>query len=367
MKRYWLNQFTKFTAITLAVSALAASSIGNRVSAQTTELHILNWQGYGSDEPWAIAQFEEEYGVTIVHDYFTSLDEMLTKLRTNPGVYDAVEMNISYLQPAVEDGLIQPIDVEKVTAWESLPESFRNLPELAQGTEDIYAIPWTWGATSLVYNTEEFPDGLDSFEALWDPANEGKVGMIDSYEEASIIAGIHAGTEAPAQPTEDDISTLQTSLEEMVPNVRTFWQSEDEFNRLFESGEITLGVYWSGSANRAATAFDLPIEFVIPEEGAIGWVDVWTVAADAPNADLAIEWINFMNEPEFYLEWDSIAGAPVPANLETFNQLPEDSFTRQVFGDPEVVERLVFQSYIPNETREELQFMWQEVKAFGGQ
>jgi spermidine/putrescine transport system substrate-binding protein len=94
---------------------------------------------------------------------------------------------------------------------------------------------------------------------------------------------------------------------------------------------------------------------------------VWTVAADAPNADLAIEWINFMNEPEFYLEWDSIAGAPVPANLETFNQLPEDSFTRQVFGDPEVVERLVFQSYIPNETREELQFMWQEVKAFGGQ
>ncbi|MDX2160849.1 MAG: extracellular solute-binding protein [bacterium] len=365
-----MKMFTRSSlSALLAAAALALfvrPTVLETAAQDTPELHILNWQGYGSDEPWAIAQFEEEFGVTIVHDYFTSLDEMLTKLVTSPGVYDAVEMNISYIQPALEDGLIQPIDLSLITAWEDIPENFRTLAELSQGEEGVtYAVPWTWGATSLVYNTEVFPEGVDSLDALWDPAYAGQVGMIDSYEEASIIAGLREGVENPASPTLENIGVIQESLAGLAPNVRTYWQSEDEFNRLFESGEITLGIYWSGSAGRARNAFDLPLEFVIPEEGAIGWVDVWTVAADAPNAELAHEWINFMNDPEFYAEWDSVAGAPVPANAEALAALPEDSYTRELFSDESILERLAFQTYIPADVRDELLFMWQEVKLLG--
>lgn len=360
-----LRQTTQIIVVFCVMLFLTASL--SITAAQTTELHVLNWQGYGSDEPWAIAQFEEEHGVTIVHDYFTSLDEMLTKLRTSPGVYDAVQMNIAYLQPAVEEGLIQPIDTTLIPAWEALPENFRELPELSQETEDIYAIPWAWGATSLVYNTEVFPDGVTSLSALWDEQYAGQVGMIDGYEEAMIFAGLYAEIEDPLRPTDEELETIRTTLEALVPNVRTYWQSEDEFNRLFESGEITLGIYWSGSAARAINAFELPMEFVVPEEGGIGWIDAWTVAADAPNAEMAIEWINFMSDPEFYLEWDSVAGAPVPANTETLAQLPDDSMNKAMFSDPEVVGRLVFQTYISAERREELQLLWQEVKLFAGQ
>jgi spermidine/putrescine transport system substrate-binding protein len=356
--RGWAGLLSAAALLVLAFSA---------VNAQTPELRVLNWQGYGSDEPWAVEQFEEKFGVRVVHDYFTSLDEMLTKLRTSPGVYDAVQMNIAYLQPAVEENLIQPIDVSLIPAWESFPENFRELPELSQGTEDIYAIPWAWGATSLVYNTEVFPDGVTSLAALWDEQYAGQIGMIDSYEEAVIFAGLYTGVEDALRPTEEELEAVRASLEELVPGVRTYWQSEDEFNRLFESGEISLGIYWSGSAARAQNAFDLPMAFVVPEEGGIGWIDTWTVAADAPNAELAIEWINFMSDPEFYAEWDRVAGAPVPANTETLELLPDDSMNKQMFSDPEVVARLVFQTYIPDEVRQELQLLWQEVKLFGGQ
>jgi spermidine/putrescine transport system substrate-binding protein len=54
-------------------------------SAQAADLHVLNWKGYGADEPWAVAQFEEMSGHTVVNDFFNSEQEMLTKLRTNPG------------------------------------------------------------------------------------------------------------------------------------------------------------------------------------------------------------------------------------------------------------------------------------------
>ncbi|HRX36896.1 MAG TPA: spermidine/putrescine ABC transporter substrate-binding protein, partial [Aestuariivirga sp.] len=58
--------------------------------ASAAEIRVLNWQGYGTDEAFAVEAFEKKTGTTVVHDYFTSEQEMLTKLRTNPGAYDVV-------------------------------------------------------------------------------------------------------------------------------------------------------------------------------------------------------------------------------------------------------------------------------------
>ncbi|RIK39518.1 MAG: spermidine/putrescine ABC transporter substrate-binding protein [Chloroflexi bacterium] len=348
----------------LIALALLAGCTGMPIQpAQPTgrsQLHVLNWQGYGSDEPWAIEQFEQMYDVEIVHDYFNSEDELLTKLRTSPGTYDVVLPNIAYIPPAIADGLLQPIDVEQLEVWQHLPESFKTLPEILHDGE-VYGVPWAWGATSLVYNTEVFPEGIDSLNALWDPQYAGQVGFEDNYEDAVIFAALAAGIEPANQP--QDLDAVRAKLEELAPNVRALWQSEDEFNRLFSSGEITLGVYWSGSTSRAQTAFDLPIAFVIPEEGAIGWTDAWAIPANAPNVEMALRWIDYMSSPEFYVEWDRVAGAPVPANPQVLEQMPEDSFTRTVFGDPDVAERLAFITDTPAEVRQEWIELWQEVKA----
>jgi spermidine/putrescine transport system substrate-binding protein len=324
-----------------------------------TQLHVLNWQGYGSDEPWAIEQFEVMYNVKVVHDYFNSEDELLTKLRTSPGTYDVVLPNIAYIPPAIEDGLLQPIDVTQLAVWPELPEAFQTLPEILHDGE-VYGVPWTWGATSLVYNTDRFPEGLNSLNALWDPQYAGQVGFEDNYEDAVIFAALAAGIKPANQP--QDLDAIRTKLQELAPNVRALWQSEDEFNRLFSSGEITLGVYWSGSAARAKNAFNLPIAFVIPEEGAIGWTDAWSIPANAPNVEMALKWIDFMSSPDFFVEWDTVAGAPVPANPQVLAQMPEDSFTRTVFGDPTVSERLAFITSTPADVREQWVELWQEVK-----
>lgn len=325
-----------------------------------TQLHVLNWQGYGSDEPWAIAAFEQMYNVKVVHDYFNSEDELLTKLRTSPGAYDVVLPNIAYVPPAIADGLLQPIDVEQLEVWQMLPESFKTLPEINQDGE-VYGVPWAWGATSLVYNTEVYPEGIDSLNALWDPQYAGEVGFEDNYEDAVIFAALAAGITPANQP--QDLDAIRTKLEELAPNVRALWQSEDEFNRLFSSGEITLGVYWSGSTARAANAFNLPIAFVIPPEGAIGWTDVWAIPAGAPNEAMALKWIDYMSSPEFYVKWDETAGAPVPANPATIEQMPADSFTRTVFGDPNVADKLAFITDTPADVREQWIELWQEIKA----
>lgn len=351
--------------LALLVSLVLASCMPvqpSQTPAQSTapiQLHILNWQGYGSDEAWAIEQFEQMYQVEIVHDYFNSEDELLTKLRTSPGVYDVVLPNIAYIPPAIADDLLQPIEVSQLEVWDNLPAAFQELPEILHEGE-VYGVPWAWGATSLVYNTEVFPNGITSLNALWDPQYAGQVGFEDNYEDAVIFAALAAGIEPANQPT--DLEAVRAKLEELVPNVRALWQSEDEFNRLFSSGEITLGVYWSGSAARAKNQFNLPIAFVIPEEGAIGWTDAWSIPKDAPNVEMALKWIDFMSSPEFYVRWDSTAGAPVPANPAVLEAMPENSFSRTVFGDPAVSSKLAFITNTPADVREQWVELWQEVK-----
>ena len=323
-------------------------------------LRVLNWQGYGSDESWAVKQFTERYGVKVEHDYFTSEEELLTKLRTAPGVYDVLLPNVAYLAIAMEEGLLEPIDTEKLKNWETMLPRFKKLEVINRGGK-IYGVPWTWGATAVVYNSKVFPKGVDSMQVFWDPRYKGKIGWWDSYEDSMVLVGIAMGEKSPYHPK--DLDAIKAKMMDLMPNVKTLWASEDEFDKLFANNDITLGIFWSGSASRAKNALGLPMEFVVPKEGGIGWIDTWAIAKDAPNREAANKWIDYMISSEFFVKWDTEVGAPAPTTQETLGQLPEDSFNRAVMGNPEVVKRLVWMETVPEDVRKEWNQIWEEVKA----
>jgi spermidine/putrescine transport system substrate-binding protein len=88
---------------------------------------VLSWKGYGADEPLAVAQFEEMSGHTVVNDFFNSEKEMPTKLRTNPGLYDVVMINAPFMQTALDENLVQPIDTSALTNCAGIsPEQARS-------------------------------------------------------------------------------------------------------------------------------------------------------------------------------------------------------------------------------------------------
>src|ERR1700735_3438461 len=145
----WLGMFSS--------SALAAS-----------ELHILNWQGWGTDEPWAISQFEKAHGVKIVHDYITSFHEAFTKLRTTPGYYDVIGLSTPFTVQATDQGLVQPVDASKLTNFKDLYPDFRDSGQLNRDGK-VYGVAWIWGGTSVAYSTDVFHDAPTSLEVLWDP------------------------------------------------------------------------------------------------------------------------------------------------------------------------------------------------------
>jgi spermidine/putrescine transport system substrate-binding protein len=92
------------------------------------EIRVLNWQGYGTDLDWAVQPFEEATGHTVVHDYFNSEQEMLTKLRTNPGALRRRLINAAFTGQAYEEGLIQPIDTSAIANYSDIAPRRPQIP-----------------------------------------------------------------------------------------------------------------------------------------------------------------------------------------------------------------------------------------------
>jgi spermidine/putrescine transport system substrate-binding protein len=346
------------TVVAAVAAVFACSALIPSAFAQSKELKVLNWQGYGTDEKWAIDQFEQKTGIKVVHDYFNSEQEMLTKLRTSPGTYDVVLFNNTFVMEAVGEGLLQPIDTSKISHFADLTPSLRDSERFVKDGNH-YAVAWVWGVTSIAYSTEKFPQPPQSLEALWDPANAGKVGWRDDAIESVQFAALATGQDMNA-PT--DMEKIKQKLEALKPQIKTFWSSEDEWNKYFAAGDYNIATYWSGSAARSKKAFKLPVGFGVPKEGAIGWFDGLTIPVNAPNPEGAYAFIDYMISPEFYVKWDTEVGAPASANLKANAALPEDAMNRSVLGDPEVVKRLQWMAPLTDEQRKVYQELWDSVK-----
>src|SRR5262245_309188 len=349
--------FTRMAALTVLGAAAALVMTGGMAHA-AGEIKVLNWQGYGTDEKWALEMFEKQTGLKVVHDYFNSEQEMLTKLRTSPGAYDVVLINNIYVMDAANEGLIQPVDTSKISNFADLSPALRDSDRFVKDGKH-YAVSWVWGLTSFAYNTDKIKEKPDSLLALWDPKYAGKVGMRDDALEAIQMGALATGQDMnhPA-----DMNKVKEQLMALKPQIATFWSSEDEWNKHLAAGDYDIAIYWSGSAARSKKAMNLPVDFVVPKEGAIGWFDGLAVAANAPNPDGALAFINFMVDPSFYVPWDTNVGAPASANEKANAALPADAMNRTVLGDPEVVKRVQWMAPLTDEERQPNTELGDEVK-----
>ena len=196
----------------------------------------------------------------------------------------------------------------------------------------VFGVPWVWGLTALAINEKSFETPPTSISVMWDEAHKGRVVMRDDAVEA-----VQFGAIATGQNINDikDMDAVKAKLTSLMPQIRTFWSSENDWNQMVASNQIDVGTYWSGSADRAKTQFKLPVSLVIPQEGAVAWLDAFSIPAGSKNVAGAEAFINYMIDPAFYVEWVTKVGAPVSANEKAVAALPEDSFNRKVMGDPE--------------------------------
>ncbi|HEX9448505.1 MAG TPA: extracellular solute-binding protein [Dongiaceae bacterium] len=348
----------RFVAGSAAVG-LATIAAPRIVRADGGKITVLNWQGYGTDEAWALEAFKKKTGIEVVHDYFNSEPEMVTKLRTNPGAYDVVLTNCAWNGVASKEGLVQAIDTSKIGGFKDLTPGFRESKLLNDGGK-TYGVAWVWGMTAIAYNTEVFKQTPESIGVLWDTKEAKRVAFRDDGIEAVSFAAIATGQDINHPK---DIAKIKEKLLALKGQVATLWSSEDEFNKLFSAKTFDISPYWSGSAARSKSNFKLPVGYVVPKEGAIGWFDGLAIANKAPNVAGAEKFIAYMIDPDFYYTWATKVGAPASANPKANDKLPADDVAKKIHSDKAAIKRLQYMGPLSDEERQSYSDLWTEVKA----
>lgn len=298
-------------ATTAMLSAQSAALAVHKPAAKLPVFVIANWEDYGSNAPWVVSYFEKTYHCIIKPVYYNSEEQALNILRTGGvGKVDVVLPNLEYLRPAVQENLLQPIDVQKLSNFKHLYPFLQKEPYDRLNGKD-YGVPWMWGTTGLAYNTKAIKGKLDSWSALWNPAYKGKIGFYSDPETAIMIAALYLG-ENPYHP---NLAKVKAALIQQKALDRLYWTSANDWQHAFRSGSITVGSLWSGLAGEDIGQH-LPIAYVIPKQGAVGWVDNWAIVRNAPQPKLAYDWINYMISLQFQARFsqDLPQEPPAPSN-----------------------------------------------------
>ena len=167
-----------------------------------------------------------------------------------------------------------------------------------------------WGTTGIGYNLKAARARLgpgakiDSWDVVFKPELLAKfkdcgVHMLDSADDI-LPAALHYLGLDPNSTKPDDLERAAELLGKIRPYVRKFHSSE--YLNALASGEICLVVGWSGDIKQAekrahAAKNGIEIRYAIPKQGAQMWFDNLAIPKDAPHADAAYAFINFMLDP----------------------------------------------------------------------
>ena len=351
-----MNSKTIISLLLVIVLAFTLASCSGGGDEKPT-LVIINWEEYGSDDPEFKAAFEEAYGCKIINQYMQSEEDLLTRLRTSkPGEIDLCLPNCTILTAAIEDGLLTEIDVSKLENFDSLFDRFKTQKEVMMGGK-FYAVPWVWGSTAVAYNTDLIAEPPESMQVLFDPAYSGQISFRDDYNDAVMAAARVTGQD-PNNPA--DLDAVKEALIAQKKLNRTYWETGDEFTKLFITGQLSVAMMWSGQAASMKLEGE-PIAFTVPEDGAIGWVDNWGIVAGTENEDLAYAFIDWMISTDFQYDW-AVNGGPAPVNQEAAEAV-DPEYAASAGMDEASLNRLYFMEYRTDDVKQEWNELWTEVKA----
>jgi putative spermidine/putrescine transport system substrate-binding protein len=266
-------------------------------------LRVLTWPGYA--DPDLVQRFERENEVRVDVSYIHS-DESLRKNLSGNGSanYDVFAANTAELQSYIQLGVAVPLQLANIPNRERQLPRFRDLarvPGIARAGK-VYAVAYTYSEMGLIYDRKQFRSAPPSLAALWDPQYQGRVLAFDTSGHNFSIASMALGGHPFRIPDAQFRSVVQ-KLVALRRNVLTFYSQPEESVELFRKHKVALMFANYGSQQvKLLRDAGADVGYVVPQEGALAWLDCWAVTRGARNKALAERWINFMLEPQVSAE-----------------------------------------------------------------
>ncbi len=331
-----------------------------------SEINFMGWQGYDGDE--FINPFLEKYSITKNTLYIANNDEIFTKLIAGGGGrYDVVTPYHGHVPSFVEADLLEPLDLDLIPNFKDAFGVFQQEFDWNYIDGEIYAIPFTWGATTILYNAD-LTEAPESWNDLLDPKYEGKIITLDNPGGNIWLAAIALGYETPTLLTQEELDASYDWLVKAKKNWRYIAPSYGDVMNALISGEAWICFSGWDAVAGWAQAEGANIQSVVPKEGTFAFIDNFSIAKDATNKMAAYAFINELLDPEVHapwLEWLS-SGAVNKESIQYMGELAANAFP---YDDIEgFFEQAIPYPATPTEsdeytTIEDQNLMWEQLKA----
>ena len=304
--------------ILAALSAVLLSCGGNREQI----LKVYNWSDYIDEtvlpefEEWYKAQTGED--ITVVYQTFDVNETMLSKIEKGHEDYDVVCPSDYIIERMLNDGLILPLD------FASIPDEINYIalnrsPFMQQMFHDInpaidandYSVPYMWGTTGIIYNTEEVTaEEASTWDVIRNPKFSGQILIKDAprdvygpvliyLKQKELNEGTVTLDDLMRDSSDESIAAVENYLRQVKDGVLG-WEADFGKDQMTK-GRGVISLNWSGDAVWArdeAAEVGVSLDYIVPEEGSTVWFDGWVIPKYAKNIKAATYFIDFMCRPD---------------------------------------------------------------------
>jgi len=262
---------------------------------------------YGLIDPETIKEFENETGVTVRLDAYDNNEVLEAKLLASNSGFDVVFPTSSpYVAWQIQAGVYQKLDKNLLPNIKELdPQVVRWMSAIDKDL--TYSLPYFWGTVGIVYNKDIidmiFPGGYEkNLALLFNPKNLQKIskyGVSLLEEGVDVIPfALMYVNKNPNSTSFEDLDAAAKHLMKMRPYIKRFTSSRVVNDIVL--GDTALALVWSGEAQQAieeAKDQGKNIEYYVPSDGGITWIDAMAIPKGAPHPKNAHAFINFMLKP----------------------------------------------------------------------
>jgi spermidine/putrescine transport system substrate-binding protein len=221
-----------------------------------------------------------------------------------------------------------------------------------------------WGTTGIVARTDRLVEPLTTWDGMWNPAYEGKIGI---WPYPTDVIGFTLKSLGYSYNSEDP-AELQAALEKLLKLRKNVYFLDPKTStgvpHLLD--DHTAMIYgWSYDAMQAQEVLDTAV-YILPEEGTFLWTDNVTIPANSAHKQVAEQFINFLLRPEISAivvneMWVSTANEAARAFVK-----PEILDNPLVYPSTESLRNAEFRVVLSAETRQRHAEIWARFLAAEG-
>jgi spermidine/putrescine-binding protein len=220
------------------------------------------------------------------------------------GSFDVFTSNAGQMNQYFAIDRLAPIDTSLLTNYGSVNKTLREDPAWRGEDGKIYAVPLILGSALMAWNSKDVAEPK-SLQDLLKPEYEGAIGLYDDYQ---MIATVAQGLGLPQPPnlTKDHLAQIKEYLEELRPQVKTFYPFGGEA-QLFGRGDIAVAynTFASLIVNEKKSDPNLRTSYL----SSVTYADALSILA-GDNEVEALAWI------------DQVLALPAMTELAEFGQAP---------------------------------------------